>query len=147
MLFLPLTGLLLAGGTPEKDAVKADLAKLQGEWEMISLEQAGLDAPEGTVKAYRRKIEGNKYTVTIKKGEETITLKGSFTLDPTKKPKTIDVEYVDEGGKKYTLHGIYELKDDTQKLCVGPSDEKRPTEFTSEEGSKRNVIVWKRIKK
>lgn len=124
----------------------ADVKKLQGEWIMAAMVYDGKDGPEETLKAFRRKVEGDKYTVTITKGDAVQTVKGSFKLDPSKKPATLDVTTKDKNGDDVTIQGIYELTGDTHKICMAPKDQARPTEFTSTEGSGRTMIVWKRAK-
>ena len=135
-------GLLVAAQAPKEDAAKADLAKLQGEWVMTSKTYDGQETPAEDLKAFRRTIAGNKYTVTITKGDNVQTVKGTFTLDPTKKPKVIDVK-PDEGE---AIKGIYEVDGDTQKLCMAALDAERPAEFASKEGTRQSLIVWKRVK-
>ena len=44
------------------------------------------------------------------------------------------------------LLGIYELTDDSYKVCFGPPGGERPTEFASKPGSKVRLIVMKREK-
>ena len=135
-------GLLVAAQAPKEDAAKADLAKLQGEWVMTSKTYDGQETPAEDLKAFRRKIEGNKYAVTITKGDNVQTIKGTFTLDPTKKPKVIDVK----PDEVEAIKGIYEVDGDTQKLCMAAHDAERPAEFASKEGTRQTLIVWKRVK-
>lgn len=73
-------------------------------------------------------------------------IKGSFKLDPTKKPKTIDMTFPAalDAKEDQKVLGIYELEGDTLRLCYGPDRGKRPTELNSKAGSKRSVIVFKR---
>ncbi len=138
-------GLLFAAQLPAQDA-KTEQKRIQGEWELVSLERDGTKASEKVVKSFRRKIDGNKYTVTIQKGGDTQTVTGTFRLDPTKKPKAIDVRTMVNGEEKMVL-GIYELKGDTQRICMGPVDGPRPTEFSTDDSSGRTMMVWRRVKK
>src|SRR5262249_46661075 len=119
-LLLPLVALLVAAEPAKDDAVAQDLAKLKGEWVMESLQMDGQKASDEVLKAYRRTIDGKDYTVTITRGDDVQKVKGTMTLDPTKKPKTIDVVTKDQQGNEITIHGIYELNDDMQKLCLAP---------------------------
>lgn len=142
----PILGLVVTAAALTQDAADADLKKLQGEWIMTSLEYNGQPSPEENVKRFRRKVEGAKYTVTITKGDDVQTVKGSFKLNSTKKPKELDVTTKDKDGNEITILGIYELDGDTHKVCMAPKDEPRPTDYTSTEGSGRTLIVWKRAK-
>jgi uncharacterized protein (TIGR03067 family) len=68
-------------------------------------------------------------------------------VDPTKKPKQIDLTLVQEKGEGKPALGIYELEGDDLKLLIGdpaPSP-RRPTAFDSELGIV--LFVLKRDKK
>jgi len=87
------------------------------------------------------------------KGDETTTtmggqmfLKAKITLDPSKKPKTIDYQMTDGFTKGKKQLGIYEVDGDTFKSCFGKPDAERPTDFTSKPGDGRTLSVWKREK-
>ena len=147
-----LLGLLLAAESPvEKaeplttdDFIKAELAKLQGEWELESLLADGKKGSATDLKI-RRKIEGDNFVLT-KRGDENNTLKGKYRLDPTKGLKHIDVIRLDEKGKEELSLGIYELHGDTQRACMSRPGDERPDDFSSKEGSGRTLLVWKRVK-
>ncbi len=104
---------------PEKGvAKKKEVEKLQGAW---VLESAILYD-----KAYYRptvmKFQSDKVTTKYKNEESW----GTFTVDPTKKLKEIDVRW----GGKHLCRGIYELDGDTLKICIAAlEDRPRPTEF------------------
>jgi len=69
-------------------------------------------------------------------------------VDPNKTPKEIDLNFTkgDGGAAKGIFKGIYELKDNTLTICIG-SDQVRPTELESKEGSKAILMVFERKKK
>src|SRR5262245_30889055 len=67
------------------DAVKAELEKLQGAWQLISAEIDGKAAPEENLKKVRVVIKGNKHSVYF--GDDTVAKEIPFTIDPTRKPK------------------------------------------------------------
>src|SRR5262245_65584155 len=71
----------------------------------------------------------------------------TFKLDPAKKPKAMDVTYDDGPNKGKTNHAIYALQGDTLTICrhQQPARE-RPKEFTSEAGSDRALIKWKKVR-
>src|SRR5215510_10032965 len=73
----------------DDEAVKKDLAQLQGEWTMISGSANGESMSEEMRKEMKRLCKGDEITVMM--GEQ-VFLKAKLTLDPTKKPKTIDYE-------------------------------------------------------
>jgi len=67
----------------------------------------------------------DKVTFTRKEGKP---MTWTYELDPTIRPKTIDL-IAEKGDTILQPVGIYELESDTLKLCMGFSME-RPTAFT-----------------
>jgi uncharacterized protein (TIGR03067 family) len=53
----------------------------------------------------------------------------AYKIDPSQKPKTMDLEPENNKLKADLGKAIYELNGDTLKLCLGTNDT-RPTEFT-----------------
>jgi uncharacterized protein (TIGR03067 family) len=135
---------LLAGADTREEQIKRDLAQIQGEWAMVSGEREGRALPEEFVKTARRVCKGDETTAIIN-GE--IALRAKFTLDPTKKPKTIDYHLTGGPNKGLTQLGIYELDGDTLRFCQSIPGEPRPTEFSAKAGSGCTMTVWKRSKK
>ena len=129
---------------PPADAVKNELAQLEGDWAMVSGERDGQALPEEYVKTATRVAKDGVSTVTI---GGMVVMKSKYTIDPSKKPKAIDFEAVEGEAKGNKMLGIYEFDGETLKFCIAPSDKERPTEFSAKEGSGRTMSVWKRAKK
>ena len=127
----------------ENEAVKKDLAQMQGEWSMVSGSADGQPMPEQMRKQMKRVCKGDETTTTM--GGQMF-IKAKFTLDPSKKPKTIDYQMTDGHTKGKKQLGIYEVDGDTFKACFGKPDAERPTDFTSQPGDGRTLSVWKREK-
>jgi uncharacterized protein (TIGR03067 family) len=72
--------------------------------------------------------------------------RGTFTVDPTTMPKTIEVTFPEGPEASRTSRGIYELEGDTYKICIGRVGRERPEDFTSEPGSGHALQVPMRIK-
>jgi uncharacterized protein (TIGR03067 family) len=89
----------------------------------------------------KRVCKGHEITVTI--GAQ-VFLRAKITIDPSKKPKTIDYDMSEGFTKGQKQLGIYELDGDTFKACFGKPGADRPTDFKPGEG--RTVSVWKREK-
>lgn len=136
-------GLLVGAGDPA-DAVKKEMMRLEGEWSMVSGEREGNPLPEAMVKKSRRVAKDGETAVTI---GGIPFLKAKYTVDPAKKPKTIDYVLTDGTSKGKTQLGIYELDGDTVKFCFAAPGKDRPDDFTAKEGSGRAFSVWKRDKK
>jgi uncharacterized protein (TIGR03067 family) len=131
----------LAADGAEDDAVKKELNKLQGTWQMVSHEVDG--KPDTALKGAMRFVEGDKFTI---KKDDKVMRAATMKLDPTKKPKWIDITFTDGPEKGKTRLGIYALEGDTQKICYGDLDKERPTEFVSKPGTGHRLVVFKKVK-
>jgi uncharacterized protein (TIGR03067 family) len=132
--------LLALAPTRVDDQAKKDREMLQGEWTLVSGERNGEPIPEDLVKSLKRTIKGDTFTVTR---DDQPLAKGTFTLDPSKKPKAYDFKLE---GMDNTMHGIYELESDTFKLCYATEGD-RPKEFAAPASSGHTFAIWKRAKK
>jgi len=124
----------------DNEAVKKDLARLQGEWSMVSGSADGQSMPEEMLKQMKRVCKGDESTTTM---AGQVFMKAKITIDPSKKPKTIDYEMTEGFTKGKKQLGIYELDGDRFKSCFGAAGAERPTDFTSKPGDRRTLSVWK----
>ncbi len=135
-----LAGALAVGGGRE-ELVKRELARLQGTWQTVSVEIDGEPLGPG-VKKDRLIIKENAF-VLVTRGSNT---GGTFTIDPTKRPRTIDTETRLGDNKGTRALGIYVLEEDTLKVCYVPAPHPRPAEFKTTPKSMRALVIYKRIK-
>jgi uncharacterized protein (TIGR03067 family) len=143
LFLIVATGALLAADAPKKDdPAKKELDKFQGTWIVVSVEDRfGKRNAEDTKQVVKLTIKGNKFTMND--GEGTLT--GTFKLDPTKKPKTVDVTITEGFGQGNKLKGIYEMDGDKRKACHNTANGgDRPTKFTAE--GTYMIIEYKREK-
>jgi uncharacterized protein (TIGR03067 family) len=103
----------------------------------------GQPMPENLRTQMKRFCKGDETSVTM--GGQ-VFFKAKITLDPTKKPKTIDYTMTEGVNKGKQQLGIYELDGDTLKSCFAAPGAERPTDFTGKEGEHRTVSIWKRSK-
>ena len=143
LIGLIVLGLSRAWGA-ETESSKKDLAQLQGEWSMASGIRGGQALPNEMLKNSRRVCKADETTVVI--GGQLL-MKARFTLDASKKPKTIDYQITDGTNAGKTQLGIYELEGDTVKFCFSAPGKERPTDLSSKAGDGRTVSVWNRDKK
>jgi len=144
VLLIGLAAVTLASAwADERDAVKQELAKLQGDWSMVSGSADGQPMPAEMLKQMKRVCKGNETTTTM---AGQIYFRAKFTLDPSKMPKTIDYQMTEGFTKGNTQLGIYEVEGDTFKACFGKPGAERPTDFTSKPGDGHTLSVWKREK-
>ena len=140
LVIVAIVGLLLgaaddAGKVTLRSA--SDEQKLEGRWVVVELYEVGKNVTDQR-ETMAFIFKGNAITIVDGKDE----FKGTFKLDPPKKPKTIDI--ICKENAKMTLLAIYELDGDTLKLCWGEEDGRRPTEFSTDEGD--GLAILKRKK-
>ena len=141
LTFFAIVGIAAALRADGTDAAKADVEKMQGEWSMVSGSADGQAMPAEMLAQARRVCKDNETTVTI--GPQLI-LKASFTVDPSKTPKTIDYKVSDGPTKGKTHLGIYEFDGETIRFCFAAPDFVRPATFTTAPGDRRTLSVWKK---
>lgn len=134
---------VVVSAAPAEDAAKKEMARLEGEWSMVSGEADGQSMPEAMVKTGKRVAKDGETTITI--GGQPY-FKAKFTIDAAKKPKAIDYDMTDGPTKGKKHLGIYELDGDTLKFCFAAPGKDRPNDFTSKQGSQQTLSVWKRVK-
>ena len=143
-IFIGLAALAIFSASAADDSVaKADMAKLQGSWSMVSGSADGQEVPKDMLADSKRVCKGDETTVTV--GGRLI-MKAKFSLDESKKPKTIDYDVTDGPTKGKKHLGIYELHGDDVKFCFGAPGAERPADFTSKPGEHRTSSAWKRDK-
>jgi uncharacterized protein (TIGR03067 family) len=134
---------LLVGADAPSDAVKKEMAQLEGEWTMVSGERDGQPLPDNFLKDAKRVAKDGVSTISF---GDRVYMKAKFSIDPTKKPKTIDYEIVEGETKGKKVLGIYEIDGDKVRFCFSTPDKDRPSEFTAKAGSGNTLSVWKRKK-
>ena len=122
----------------ESEAVKSEMTKLQGHWIMVSGSVDGQPIPEETRKQIKRVYKDDELTVMM--GEE-LFFKAKVTIDPSKKPRTIDYQMKEGNNAGKTQLGIYEFEGDKLRSCFAAPGAERPTEFKP--GEKLTFSEWK----
>jgi uncharacterized protein (TIGR03067 family) len=119
---------------------KADKDKLKGIWKAISSVDDGHD--EKDPEQYQLTFNGDAFIVR-KAGQDFF--KGTFKLDASASPKTIDLSITEGAHAGGRMRGIYAWDGDTLKWCTStPQGADRPAEFASEPGSGRLLVVLKK---
>jgi uncharacterized protein (TIGR03067 family) len=137
---------------PQEDALKTEMARLQGEWKVVDaqvtegLEYGKFDG------LYFQEVEGKWWvfasrTLKGRGGREIGTAGPSAPLkiDPTKKPKTMDIT-VRLGEERRTELYIYQLDGDTLTIHRAYKADTRPTDFTYKKGDTA-LFTLKRVPK
>jgi uncharacterized protein (TIGR03067 family) len=123
-------------------ATAQEYQAFEGSWRFASIQAAGKDLPEDSLKSYRLTCKGREFTSVGPEG----TLHGTFLVDISRSPKTIDVTFNDGPEKGQTFRGIYELKHDSYKVCMSPPGGDRPKAFQTKPQSSHVLELLTREK-
>ena len=115
---------------------------IQGTWLPSTAELGGKMFPDEVRKTIKLVVKDDKYTVTVGKAVD----QGTFKLNPTAKPKEMDITGTDGPNKGKTILAIYERDGDALRVCYDLSGKSRPTEFKSTEGTQRFLVAYQRKK-
>jgi len=142
-----LNGLLLTAGflilAPSlgRGDDKQELASLQGKWTVVSVERDGKADPKWAEAL--RTMDGHKYTILLKDCEK---VSGTYTIDPGKKPRAMDITPSGGTFKGKVLPAIYQVEGGKLKICFDGTGKERPTEFLSKLGSGWVLAIHERAK-
>jgi uncharacterized protein (TIGR03067 family) len=134
-----------ADGDAADEAVAKDLQAFKGTWRLSSKEVDGKKSSAEEIKDVIATIDGSG-TVLIRRGDKVLG-EGTVKLDPTKKPKSIEVTFTAGERKGKAALGIYEIESDAFRICIARPGEGRPAEFSAKAGSGFSLVVYEREKK
>lgn len=138
---LTATLLAFAGDT---EAIRKDKAALQGTWKVTASEQDGEKVLAADLKDLFLIIKGD--AISIKEGGKAEE-RFAFQIDPTKKPKEIDLTIKFGPAKGRVDRAIYQLDGDTLRICIqSAKNAPRPDEFSTRPASKLWLVVMQRTK-
>jgi len=142
LAFLNMALLALAAERPNQQAQK-DLDRLKGTWNVVAVEINGKRLPAEKTEGWKLIIDGNHYR--LQAGKENI--EGTYRLDPTKNPRSIDALRTNGADKGKTRRGVYRLNGKHLQMCFGEVGKKtRPHSFITSDGSGLTLYVFERGK-
>jgi uncharacterized protein (TIGR03067 family) len=128
--------------SPEEANAK-EYRVFEGTWRIVAMQIGGKDFPAEAFKNSLLIFKGRDFTAI----NHRATTRGSFLVDTTKSPKTMDITIIDGPAKGAIYKNIYELKGDTYKLCgTSTAGKDRPKDFESKSDNGYIVQVLKREK-
>jgi uncharacterized protein (TIGR03067 family) len=128
---------------------KSELKKLEGTWTIEEIQGIGMPLPKELFAMFKLIVKDNKISVDLggfgPPGQQQAL---SFKIDPTKKPKHIDLIADDGPQKGMSIPGIYALEGNTLRICAcDPMKGKgRPANFPKVPSQDEPIIVLKRAK-
>jgi uncharacterized protein (TIGR03067 family) len=140
---LALAAVILSAGFVKADDQKDKKpeAALDGTWTLSSLEVNGQKVSEDALANATMTVKDGKYTFKMQDESE----EGTFKVDASKKPATINLDIKTGMSKGMKQLGIYEVNAGTWKLCLNdPGEGVRPKEIHANEGSKQLLFIFKK---
>jgi uncharacterized protein (TIGR03067 family) len=132
---------LLIGCSSPDSHRKTLIASLEGNWTCSSAVINGKPLAEPTVQLLRLTLTRERYIT--RKGEEVL-FDSTYTTDPAKNPRQIDIVGTEGDLKGKNAQGIYSLTGDTLAICYTMPGKQRPTALESAPGSEAHLAIWKR---
>jgi uncharacterized protein (TIGR03067 family) len=125
------------------DAIQKEMAKLQGSWQLVSIEMGGVKDPNKNNANSRLIVKGDKFFLT---DEDKTTGEGTFKIiEVVGKVRKTNLTFANAGllGGGFTLAKW--LDEDSFQTCFHA--QKRPTGFTSTEQNGQILMTFRRVKK
>jgi uncharacterized protein (TIGR03067 family) len=119
-----------------------DSERVDGTWLGSKAELSGKPFPEELTRTIRITVEKGTYKVA----HSGIVEEGTFKLDSSTRPKSLDMTGTNGQNKGKQLLAIYELDGDNLKVCYDLTGKNRPKEFKTTEGSQQYLVIYKREK-
>jgi uncharacterized protein (TIGR03067 family) len=126
-----LLGCLLLAYAEARSGDAKEQEKLEGTWSFVKSSE-GANQKKEKRGAVRMIFKGNTISFVAEGNKRNV--QGTYTVDPSKNPKAMDITLENEGSKVIT-QAIYELDGDRLKLCHylgGMASKERPKEFVSD---------------
>lgn len=126
-------------------AAAGDSQTLVGTWRVVSIEADGnASRPEDAAKITVVNTGDGGWTIF---SEGRMIAKGTNELLPWSVPKGVDfiVTETADGADTRRHQGIYELEQDTRRLCFAGPDAVRPTAFAASKGSGQVLVTLERV--
>jgi uncharacterized protein (TIGR03067 family) len=139
LLLILSVGFLVGAEKPLGHAVKKDLEKLQGKWDLVSAEMNGKDVTNFGKNSFSMMIKDRKLLLEF--GGNKLDLE--FQLDPTKVPK--EITFTTSGSGK-SFYGIYAIDGGKLKLSWLQVGKGKPKSFTTQAKTPQVTFVVRRIK-
>jgi uncharacterized protein (TIGR03067 family) len=140
-LFVVLAMVLSISSVAWGDDAKGGDA-IEGTWLPSTAELGGKMWPDEIRKMTKLVVKDDKYTVTVGEAVD----QGTVKLNPSVKPKALDITGTDGPNKGKTILAIYERDGDTLRICYDLSGKSRPTEFKTKADTQLFLVTYKREK-
>jgi uncharacterized protein (TIGR03067 family) len=131
----------VATGSPA--AVGAnDCGRLHGRWAAVGARRGAQEAAD--IVGHHLHFEGDAFRIWDR---DVVIYEGTFAIDASACPASIDFQHAGETCGGRTWRGIYSIDGDTLMICDDEGDptKGRPTSFDAGTDSGRVLVVFKRV--
>jgi uncharacterized protein (TIGR03067 family) len=122
------------------EASQGELEKLQGVWRTIAVEVDGSPVASWLFDNARLVIAGDRFTLRNPLPDADQRTEGILRLDGSKVPKELNLTL--DGWQ--TFEEIYEMGENTLRVCYPTIGGKRPTAFKTTPESDLSLVVYER---
>lgn len=125
----------------EVNQSEAELVRYAGTWRVVSIEANGETNTDDNRTILVENRPNGSWKLSID-GREIAS--GTNKLDPLAVPKEIDIEITAGDGSGTILRGIYDIDQNSRRLCFRGGNGWRPREFSATAGSDSVLVVFER---
>jgi uncharacterized protein (TIGR03067 family) len=110
---------------------------LEGTWLVVGSEMDGKNQLSRDEREWWE-FKGNRFISRVCPGGHSC--RGTFTLDPCKVPKEIDM-FIEEYNENFKFVGIYRLEGDRLTIRFHSAKDPRPKTFTTKPGTNGHYLI------
>ena len=137
---------LAADAAEKEEAIRADRARMAGEWRVVSIEANGNTNTDPVVAGITvvNRLDGTWSLLS----NGNVIAEGTSTIDPTASPKTIELKGIRgsvENARGTHYRGIYEVHETTRRLCFVPADKPLPESFAGGRDTGQILVMFERV--
>ena len=115
------------------DAAADEIENLRGTWKQVGYARDGMTSPLDE-QGWEPRVSFTGHTFVVTLADGSVPIAGTYNLDPTQDPKTINwSDTIGEDAGK-TLLAIYTLDQDRFVFCAANPGQERPCEFKAHAG-------------
>jgi uncharacterized protein (TIGR03067 family) len=115
--------------------------KLAGLWNVIGAEADGKKMSGQQVPHLKLTFKDGRFSVQM---DQEKPQEGTYKIDPSKRPKTIDISRTSGPNNGKQQLGIYELMGNSLKICACETGNDRPTTFDTTDKPGYTVLILRR---
>jgi uncharacterized protein (TIGR03067 family) len=121
--------------------VEEEQERLAGTWRVIGAEVEGTPIPPREYRELRMTFADGKFVA--RRGDEE-PQEGTYTLEPRKNPRRIDITRGNSPTGSRKQLGIYQFTGDTLRICTFDNGTDRPTSFDTRDRPGCTLLVLRR---